>query len=114
MSNCLFCRIISKELPSQTVYENDRVIAIKDINPEAPTHILVIPKLHIDNVGDPKLLEGDYLNSLFLAVQEISQTLGLRKKGFRLVINYGQDAGEAIFHLHIHLLAGRNFNWPPG
>ncbi len=114
MADCIFCKIIKREIPSQTVYENEAVMVFKDINPVAPTHWLAIPKQHIDNVADPRLLEGGLLQSIFGAIQHLAKTEGLAENGFRIVVNCGRDAGEAVPHLHFHLIAGREMSWPPG
>lgn len=114
MSDCLFCKIVNKEIPSQVVYENDAVVIFKDIAPVAPTHWLAIPKRHIDNIGDPRLIEGELLQSIFSAIQHVSKEQNLTENGFRVVVNYGSDAGEAVPHLHFHLIAGRKMDWPPG
>ena len=114
MPDCIFCKIIAKEIPSQSVYENDQIIVIKDIQPVAPVHLLVISKRHIDNICDAKLLEQGLAGSIIQGIQEVTAKLGLREKGFRVVVNYGSDAGEAVPHLHWHLVAGRKLAWPPG
>lgn len=114
MADCIFCKIIKKEIPSQIIYENDAVLIFKDINPVAPIHWLAIPKQHIDNVCDPRLIDGDLLQSIFSSIQHVAKVEGLTENGFRTVVNYGRDAGEAVPHLHFHLLAGRKLNWPPG
>lgn len=114
MSDCLFCKIISGEIPSQVIYENETVLIFKDIAPVAPTHLLAIPKQHIDNINDPRLIDGKLLQSIFTAIQHVSEIEGLRENGFRVIVNYGPDAGEAVPHLHFHLVAGRKFDWPPG
>jgi histidine triad (HIT) family protein len=116
MSDCIFCKIINKEIPSQVVYENDQIIVIKDIQPAAPVHLLVIPKRHIDNICDSKLLEAGtgISETIIKGIQEVTQKLGLRENGFRVIVNYGKDAGEAVPHLHWHIVAGRQFGWPPG
>lgn len=114
MSDCLFCKIIKGEIPSQVVYENEAVMIFKDIAPVAPTHWLAIPKSHIDNICDPRLVDGELLQSIFAAIQHVSEAEGLSENGFRVIVNYGNDAGEAVPHLHFHLIAGRKLNWPPG
>ena len=114
MSDCLFCKIIKGEIPSQVVYENEAVMIFKDIAPVVPTHWLVIPKSHIDNICDPRLVDGELLQSIFTAIQHVTKAEGLTENGFRVIVNYGTDAGEAVPHLHFHLIAGRKLNWPPG
>jgi histidine triad (HIT) family protein len=115
MSDCLFCKIVNREIPSQIIYESEQILVFKDIHPVAPLHFLAIPKLHIDNICDARLgtAEG-VLNNLVAAIQAIAKEQGLSERGFRVVVNYGPDAGEAVPHLHFHLIAGRHLNWPPG
>ena len=112
MAGCLFCKIISKEFKASVVYEDDEVFAFNDINPQAPRHILVIPKKHIDGIA--ALTEKGILEKLFLAMQKIAKELGIEESGYRIVVNQGPDAGQAVQHLHFHLLGGRPLNWPPG
>ena len=111
----IFSKIIAREIPSDIVYENDYVLAFRDISPQAPVHILVIPKVEIQSVNE---IDGnahaELLGKMFQAAKEIAQKEGLSKEGYRLVINNGPNAGQAVPHLHIHLLGGRKFNWPPG
>lgn len=114
MSDCIFCKIVNKDLPSEVIYENESVLVFKDINPAAPTHLLVIPKKHIANVCDPELLKDGTSTAIFAAIQKVTKDLGLVDSGFRVVINRGLDAGEAVPHLHFHILANRKFGWPPG
>jgi histidine triad (HIT) family protein len=113
MSNTIFDKVISKELPADIVYEDDQCLAFKDINPQAPIHILIIPKKTITKVSDAELNDEKILGHLLLKAGEIAENLGV-KDAFRLVINNGEEAGQTVFHLHIHLLAGRELNWPPG
>jgi len=108
--DCLFCRIINKELPSQIVLENDQALVIKDIKPVAPIHLLVIPKTHVDNICDSRLLETEILNSLYASIQEIVRKLKLEESGCRIVSNCGRDAGETVPHLHFHIIAGRQLD----
>jgi histidine triad (HIT) family protein len=114
MSDCIFCKIIQKEIPSQVVLENEQIIVIKDIAPTAPIHLLVIPKRHIDSICDPKLLEENLGQAIIKGIQDVTQNIGLRENGFRVVVNFGSDAGEAVPHLHWHVVAGRKLGWPPG
>ena len=114
MPDCIFCKIVNKEIPSQIVFEDDQVLVFKDIQPAAPIHFLAIPKIHIDNIVDPRLLENGLTTAIFSAIQTVVAEHGLASNGFRTVINCGKDAGEAVHHLHYHILAGRSLNWPPG
>lgn len=109
--NCLFCRIISGEIPSNKVYEDDEILAFRDIDPQAPTHILVIPKVHYDSVLEaPECVIG----KMTAAAKKLAEQEGLCERGFRLVINTGDEGGQSVKHLHMHLLGGRGFGWPPG
>ncbi len=114
MSDCLFCRIIARELPSQVVFENDQIMIIKDIEPVAPVHLLAIPKKHIDNACDPRILESTTLNAIYSGVQEVVENLKIKESGFRLVSNVGRDAGETIPHFHMHIIAGRKLDTSMG
>lgn len=116
MGETIFSKIIRKEIPAKIVYETDSVLAFRDINPQAPVHILIIPK--VDSIQDVLEVSGsrhaELLGQLFDAAREIARQENLEKKGFRLVINSGPDSGQEVPHLHIHLLGGRKMNWPPG
>ena len=115
MADCIFCKIARHELPSQVIYENEQVIVFNDINPAAPVHLLVIPKLHVENICSAELLEHPtLLTAIMAAIQGVVQQEGLSANGFRVVVNRGRDAGEAVPHLHFHILAGRLLGWPPG
>jgi histidine triad (HIT) family protein len=111
---CLFCNIISRKIPSQIVHENDHVLAFRDINPAAPTHVLVIPKKHIVGMHDLSREDAALVGELFLAARDVAEQLGLHEKGYRVVANNGPDAGQSVFHLHVHVLGGRQMAWPPG
>ena len=113
MSETIFQKIIDKELPADIVYEDDSCLAFKDINPVAPTHILVIPKKRIEKISDSNTEDKELLGHLFLVAGNIARDLGI-EDAFRLVVNNGAGAQQTVFHLHIHLIAGREFNWPPG
>ncbi|MFA4925645.1 MAG: histidine triad nucleotide-binding protein [Candidatus Aminicenantales bacterium] len=114
MTDCLFCRIISKEIPSKLVYEDEKVLAFEDINPQAPTHILIIPKKHVASLKVAEESDQELLGYILLAARKIAEDKGLGENGFRLVINTGPDSGQEVYHLHVHLLGGRRFGWPPG
>ena len=113
MSDTIFQKIIDKELPADIVYEDDSCLAFKDINPVAPIHILVIPKKRIEKISDSNTEDKELLGHLFLVAGNIARDLGI-EDAFRLVVNNGAGAQQTVFHLHIHLIAGREFNWPPG
>ena len=110
----LFEKIIARQIPAQIVYETDDLIAFRDISPQAPTHILVVPKKVIPRIAEAKSEDALLLGKLLLGAQEVARQFGLYAKGFRVVINNGPDAGESVPHLHIHVLGGRQLQWPPG
>ncbi|MGB0442294.1 MAG: histidine triad nucleotide-binding protein [Pseudohongiellaceae bacterium] len=115
MSNdCLFCKIISGDIPSNKVYSDDHVYAFHDINPAAPTHVLVIPRKHLSAVNDCSEEHEPLLGALMAAANRIVVQLGLEESGFRYVINTGSHGGQTVFHLHLHILGGRPLTWPPG
>lgn len=114
MDDCIFCLIINGESRCKPVYEDERVFAFEDINPQAPTHILVIPKKHIASLGEVEEAEKELLGELILRAREIARSRGLDRKGYRLVLNTGPWSGQSVFHIHLHLLGGRPMNWPPG
>lgn len=112
--SCLFCRIVSGEIPSSKVYEDDELLAFNDVNPQAPLHVLVIPKRHIPTTND--LGEGDeaLVGKLVRRAAAIAAEKGYAERGYRTLLNCNADAGQTVFHLHLHLLAGRRLGWPPG
>jgi len=114
MENCLFCKIANKEINSEIIYENDKVLVFKDINPQAPVHLLLIPKKHISSIVEIEEFDSDEITELFKAISKISKDLELDRSGFRVVTNTGASAGQSVSHLHFHILGKRNFNWPPG
>ena len=114
MSKTLFEKIIAREIPATIFYEDDLVLAFRDINPQAPTHVLLIPKKPIVRISEAKPEDQQILGHLLLKAAEIAQKLGLAQSGYRLVFNNGPDAGEAVPHLHCHILGGRKLAWPPG
>ena len=114
MTECLFCKIVEGAIPADIVYENANVVCFRDIDPQAPTHVLVIPRRHIASLLDVGPRESELLGSLQLAALEVARTLGLEDRGFRLVANCGDDGGQSVAHIHLHLLGGRALSWPPG
>lgn len=112
--DCLFCRIIGGDIPADVIYESDAAIAFRDINPQAPTHVLIIPRRHIATIND--LQDGDQalIGELFMAAQHIATAEGHAEDGYRVVMNCNELAGQSVFHVHLHLLGGRAMHWPPG
>lgn len=115
MADCIFCKIAQKEIPSALVYEDDQVAAFKDLEPQAPVHVLVIPKKHVESVlalrADDKELAAHILVDV---IPQLARELGIAEKGFRVVANTGEEGGQSVKHLHFHLLGGRSLQWPPG
>jgi histidine triad (HIT) family protein len=114
VSNCLFCRIIEKKIPATIVHEDEYSIAFEDLNPQAPVHTLIVPKKHITDVQSIVVTDKEIIGHLFFIAKTIASQKGIDKDGYRLVINNGRGAGQSVFHLHLHLLSGRTFAWPPG
>ena len=114
MSNCLFCRIIAGEIPGAVVYEDERIIALKDINPQAPTHVLVIPRRHIATLNDLTPEDDGLLGEMTRRAAAIAREHGHAERGYRTVFNCNADAGQTVFHIHMHVLGGRRLTWPPG
>jgi histidine triad (HIT) family protein len=114
MSDCLFCKIVSGEIPSKPVAESDRAYAFYDIAPQAPVHVLVIPREHITSADDVASGHGGIVDDLVLLAQEVAELEGVRESGYRLVLNVGPDAQMSVPHLHLHVLGGRRMEWPPG
>lgn len=110
---CLFCRVAAGEIPAEIVFETDHVVAFRDIQPKAPTHILLIPREHIVSLDELEPRHGETLGRLFLAARSVAKAEGLQG-GWRTVVNVGADGGQSVFHLHVHLLGGRALSWPPG
>jgi histidine triad (HIT) family protein len=115
MSDCIFCKVAAKEIPSTVVYEDEQVVAFKDLEPQAPVHVLVIPKKHVESVaafsaGDKELAA----HILVEVIPQLARELGVAEKGFRVVTNTGDEGGQSVKHLHFHLLGGRSMQWPPG
>jgi histidine triad (HIT) family protein len=114
MSKTLFEKIAAREIPADIVYEDEMVIAFRDINPAAPTHVLIVPKKPLPRIAEASPQDQAMLGHLLLKAAELADKLGLKQSGFRLVINNGPDAGESVPHLHLHILGGRHMRWPPG
>ena len=114
MDNCLFCKIINKEIDTDIVFENDRLIAFQDINPQAPLHILIIPKKHIPTLNDLETSDKNLVGELIITASELAQKEGFDKAGYRTVFNCNEMAGQTVYHIHLHLIAGRYLTWPPG
>lgn len=114
MDSCIFCDILSGKIPSTPIYQDDTIYAFADIHPKAPVHILIIPRQHVSSVMDVQTQDLKIFSALHGAAQKIAREKGLDRDGFRLVINNGTNAGQAVHHLHLHLMGGRKLNWPPG
>ena len=113
-SSCIFCEIAAREIPSDIVRESDRLVAFRDTNPQAPTHILIIPKEHVRSISEIEDRHGDLLADVAQAAAQLAEAEGIAGSGWRLVTNVGSDAGQSVLHLHFHLLGGRPMGWPPG
>lgn len=114
MSDCLFCKIIAGEIPSSKVYEDENVYAFNDISPEAPVHVLIVPKKHIASANDITKENAGIISEIFLAAKKIAEEKGIAESGYRIVNNCGEDGGQTVKHLHFHLIGGRSLSWPPG
>jgi histidine triad (HIT) family protein len=114
MSDDLFLKIISREIPADIVFENNEVLAFRDVNPQAPLHVLIIPKNRIPTINDMQEHHTELFGKLFLAAKQIAAEQGVAEDGYRVVMNCNPAAGQTVFHVHLHLLGGRTFNWPPG
>jgi len=114
MRNCIFCDIIEGNLNAEIVYDSENVFAFKDISPQAPVHVLIIPKKHIPTLNDIKAEDRLLIGEMFLVAQEIAKKFSLSNNGYRTVFNCNRDAGQAVYHIHLHLLGGRKLRWPPG
>ena len=112
--DCLFCKIVAGEIPADIVYESDDAIAFRDINPKAPTHVLVIPRKHISTINDIAVEDEALVGKLFTAAREIAAADGVAEDGYRVTMNCNEAAGQSVFHIHLHVLGGRQFDWPPG
>ena len=114
MADCLFCKIITREIPASIVYEDDRMLAFNDINPQAPTHVLVVPKRHIESLNELVAEDDAIVGEVVRRAAVIAKDRGISAGGYRTVFNTNRDAGQTVFHIHLHLLGGRSMHWPPG
>ena len=114
MSETIFSKIINREIPADILYEDDDVLAFRDVNPQAPTHFLVIPKLEINTINDIQPEQAELIGKMVLAAQRLAGQLGIAEGGYRLVMNCNADGGQTVFHIHMHVLGGRALSWPPG
>lgn len=112
--SCLFCKIATGEIPATVVFEDTEMIAFRDINPQAPTHLLVIPKKHIATIDDTDTKDEQLLGKMILAAKKLAKTEGLSEEGYRLVFNVNAGGGQVVYHIHLHVLGGRQMVWPPG
>ena len=112
--DCLFCKILAGDIPADIIYESDSVIAFRDINPQAPTHVVIIPRRHISTINDLEEGDRETIGDLYLAAKAIAADEGLSEPGYRVVMNCNAGAGQSVFHIHLHLLGGRGLRWPPG
>ncbi len=114
MSDCMFCRIVDGSVASKSVYQDDQAVAFEDLNPKAPVHVLVIPRRHIASVGGVGAADEGLLGHLMRVGVKVAEDKGLMQSGYRILTNVGPDAGQSVFHLHLHVLGGRQMGWPPG
>jgi histidine triad (HIT) family protein len=114
MKDCLFCKIIKKEIPAKIIHEDSDAIAFEDVNPEAPVHILIIPRKHISTTLDIEETDAPLIGNLFRTAARIAREKGIAEPGFRLVMNTNPESGQSVYHIHLHLLGGRKMHWPPG
>ncbi len=114
MADCIFCKMVNGTIKPNTVYEDDDVLAFRDINPQAPVHVLIVPKLHIATLNDIKPEHAALVGKLYLAAKKVAEQDGIAAAGYRTLINCNADAGQSVFHIHLHLLGGRTMHWPPG
>lgn len=113
MTDCIFCKMVSGDIEPDVVLETDEILAFRDIDPQAPTHVLVVPKRHIASINAVDEADRELVGKLYLAAQQVARQEG-REEGFRTVMNCGEEAGQTVFHMHLHVLAGRRMQWPPG
>ncbi len=114
MADCIFCEIVNKRMKSDIVHEDDELVAFNDINPQAPVHVLIVPRKHIDSVQDMKQDDTELMSKMVLIAQKIAKKNKIDEDGYRLVVNYGVNGGQTVPHLHLHIMGGRRMTWPPG
>lgn len=114
MPDCLFCNIVQKQIPANIVYDDEAMLAFRDVNPQAPVHLLVIPKQHVRTVNDLVAADEVLLGRMVLTAQRLAQAEGIAESGYRLVMNCNSDGGQTVYHIHLHVLGGRGMHWPPG
>ncbi len=114
MAECLFCKIVAKEIPASLVFEDDQLLAFNDINPQGPTHVLIVPKRHIATLNELSKADDEIVGAMVRRAAAIAKDRGINAGGFRTVFNTNKDAGQTVFHVHLHLIGGRGFTWPPG
>jgi histidine triad (HIT) family protein len=114
MNDCLFCRVVAKKIPSKVVYEDQETVAFEDVNPQAPVHVLVIPKKHIPTTLDLSPDDMQLIGHMFRVAADIAKEKGIAERGFRLVMNTNPESGQTVYHIHLHLIGGRHMHWPPG
>ena len=114
LSDCIFCKIAKGEIPSEVIYEDDKIVAFNDVNPQSPIHFLVIPKEHIESSNDIDEKNSHLVGHVFLVIKKLTEELGVAKEGYRIVNNCGENGGQTVPHMHFHILAGRKLSWPPG
>lgn len=113
-SDCLFCKICAGEIPADIIFENEAIVAFRDINPQAPTHVLIVPREHVATINALQDAHDSLVGKLFLAARDIAKAEGISEPGYRVAMNCNAAAGQTVFHIHLHLLGGREFGWPPG
>ena len=114
MSECIFCRIVERTIPSKIVFEDDQVVAFEDVNPQAPVHVLVVPRRHVASIAELQAVDAGLLGHLMVTGAAIAKQKGIAESGYRAVVNTGKNGGQTVFHLHLHILGGRPMHWPPG
>lgn len=114
MDNCIFCKIVNKEISSEIIHEDEYSVVFKDINPQAPVHVLVIPKKHIRSLAEMNENDKGIIGHLMYVAKNVASKLGISNKGFRMVLNSGLESGQSVWHMHFHLMGGRKMSWPPG